>query len=94
MVRSQLIQLAYQGLIQVLIISGPPVLISLFFGLVVALFQAATQIQENSLAFAVKLVAILLTLIFLGGFLGAQTLQIAKYIFTRFPGWTTYFHRG
>jgi len=89
--RSQLVELAYQGLIQVLIISGPPVLISLFFGLVVALFQAATQIQENALAFAVKLVAILVTLILLGAGLGAQVLQVANYIFTKFPGWTTYF---
>jgi len=92
MFRSQLIQLAFQGLLQVLIISGPPVLISLFFGLVVALFQAATQIQENALAFAVKLVAILLTLILLGASLGSQVLAVANYIFTKFPGWTSYFH--
>lgn len=85
MYQTSLAQLAFQGLINILILSGPPVLISLFFGLVVALFQAATQIQEQSLAFAIKLVAILLTLIFFGGFLGGRLMEVANYIFTSFP---------
>ncbi|NGX58375.1 MAG: Flagellar biosynthetic protein FliQ [Chlamydiae bacterium] len=88
MIRSTLVQLAFQGLIQVLIISAPPVLLSLFFGLMVALFQAATQIQEQSLAFAVKLIVIILTLLFMGGFLGSRVYAFAHYIFTNFPGWT------
>ncbi len=89
--RSQLVELAFQALIQVLIISAPPVLISLLFGLTVAVFQAATQIQENALAFAVKLVAILVTLLLVGGSMARQVLAIAHYIFTHFPGWTSYF---
>jgi len=76
-----------------LIISGPPVLISLLFGLVVAVFQAATQIQENALAFAVKLVAILVTLLMVGGSMGRQILAVANYIFVNFPGWTSYWGR-
>jgi len=91
MFRSQLIELAMQGLIQVLIISAPPVLISLLFGLTVAVFQAATQIQENALAFAVKLVAIMVTLLLVGGGMGRQALAVAHYIFSNFPKWTTYF---
>lgn len=88
MFRTQVIQLAYQGLLLILILSAPPILISLFFGILVAIFQAATQIQEQTLSFTIKLVAVTLTLMFLGGWLGAQIMSFASHIFTNFPQWS------
>jgi len=88
MFQSQAIQLSYQGLLLILILSGPPILVSMFFGILVAIFQAATQIQEQTLAFTVKLVAVTLTLMFLGGWLGAQIMAFANNIFTQFPQWS------
>lgn len=85
---SELYQLAYQALLLILILSGPPILISTLLGLFVAVFQAATQIQEQTLSFMVKLFAVILTLIWLGGWLGAQIYQFANNIFTNFPKWT------
>lgn len=85
---SQLIQLAYQGLLMILILSAPPVLISLIFGLVVAIFQAATQIQEQTLASTIKLVAVVLTLIIMGSWLGSQIFTFAGNIFENFPIWS------
>lgn len=85
---SELYQLAYQALLLILILSGPPILISTLLGLFVAVFQAATQIQEQTLSFMVKLFAVVLTLIWLGGWLGAQIYQFASNIFTNFPKWT------
>lgn len=87
MFRTQVIQLAYQGLLLVLILSGPPILVSMFLGLIVAIFQAATQIQEQTLSFTIKLVAVVLTLMATGGWLGAQILTFANNIFTHFPKW-------
>lgn len=87
MVQSHVVQLAYQGLLLILILSAPPILISMFFGLIVAIFQAATQIQEQTLSFTIKLVAVTLTLMFLGGWLGAQIMSLAVNIFTHFPEW-------
>lgn len=81
-------QLAYQALLLILILSAPPILISTILGLFVAVFQAATQIQEQTLSFMVKLFAVILTLIFLGGWLGSQIFQFADNIFTNFPKWT------
>ena len=89
MFRAQVIQLAYQGLLLILILSGPPILISMFFGLTVAIFQAATQIQEQTLSFTIKLLAVVLTLMILGGWLGAQILGFANNIFTHFPLWAS-----
>jgi flagellar biosynthetic protein FliQ len=49
-----------------LIMAGPPLIISLLVGLVVAILQAATQVHEQTLTFVPKLLAIGVTLIVLG----------------------------
>jgi len=74
--------LSYQALILILILSGPPIIISTILGLIVAIFQAATQIQEQTLSFTVKLFAVVFTIIFLGGWLGSMVLQYTNTIFT------------
>lgn len=48
-----------------LMISGPLLAIALIVGLLVSIFQATTQIQEQTLAFIPKIVAVMLGLIFL-----------------------------
>lgn len=88
MYETEIYQLSYQALLLILILSGPPILISLTFGLFVAVFQAATQIQEQTLSFTIKLVAVILTLMFLGGFLAGQIMQFANTIFQNFPRWS------
>ncbi len=88
MFRTQVVQLAYQGLLLILILSAPPILISMFFGILVAIFQAATQIQEQTLSFTIKLVAVTLTLMLFGPWLGAQIMDFATNIFQNFPQWS------
>ena len=83
----EIFQLTYQALLLILILSAPPILISTTLGLMVAVFQAATQIQEQTLSFMVKLFAVILTLIFMGGWLGAQIMQFANNIFNNFGKW-------
>jgi len=87
MFQTHVVQLAYQGLLLILILSAPPVLISMFLATLVAIFQAATQIQEQTLSFVVKLVSVVLTLMFMGGWLGGQIMSFAVNIFTNFPSW-------
>ena len=88
MLQNEIYQLTYQALYLILLLSGPPILISMFFGLMVAVFQAATQIQEQTLSFTIKLFAVVLTLMILGGWLGAQAITYANMIFTNFPNWS------
>jgi type III secretion protein S len=88
MFKTQVIQLAYQGLLLILILSAPPILVSMFFGILVAIFQAATQIQEQTLSFTIKLVAVTLTLMFLGSWTGALIMNFASGIFTNFAKWS------
>ena len=87
MFQNEIYQLTYQALILILILSGPPIIISMILGLLVAIFQAATQIQEQTLSFTVKLFAVILSLMVLGGWLGAQIIQYANSIFLNFPAW-------
>jgi len=87
MVQSHVVQLAYQGLLLILILSAPPILVSMFFGIIVAIFQAATQIQEQTLSFTIKLVAVVLILMFMGSWIGAQIMSFSNNIFINFPLW-------
>jgi len=87
MFQTEVYQLTYQALLLILILSGPPILISMVLGLMVAIFQAATQIQEQTLSFPVKLFAVILSLMILGGWLGGQIIQFALTIFQNFPKW-------
>lgn len=87
MFTTEIYQLSYQALLLILLLSGPPIVISTILGLMVAVFQAATQIQEQTLSFMVKLIAVILTLFVMGGWLSAQILQFTNSIFLNFPKW-------
>ena len=88
MYNTEIYQLTYHALLLILLLSGPPILISTVLGLVVAIFQAATQIQEQTLSFMVKLFAVIITLFIMGGWLSAQIMQFANNIFMNFSKWT------
>jgi len=88
MFANEIYQLSYQALILILLLSGPPIIISTILGLIVAIFQAATQIQEQTLSFTVKLFAVIFTIIFLGGWLGAQVLQYTNTIMSSIGKWS------
>ena len=89
MFSAEIYNLSYQALLLILILSGPPILISTLLGLFVAIFQAATQIQEQTLSFMVKLIAVIVTLLIMGGWLGSQIMQFTNNIFLNFPKWST-----
>ncbi|MCU9612090.1 flagellar biosynthesis protein FliQ [Caldibacillus lycopersici] len=83
------VQLAEQGIYAILIISGPLLLIALIVGLIVSIFQATTQIQEQTLAFIPKIVAVLIGIIVFGPWMISHMIQYANNIFsnlTRFVG--------
>ena len=83
------IKIAEQGVYAVLIVSGPLLLIALGVGLIVSIFQATTQIQEQTLAFVPKIVAVLLGLIFLAPWMLSHLMSYMSDIFdnlNRFVG--------
>ena len=70
-----------EAFIRILLISGPALLIGMLVGLVISIFQATTQIQEQTLSFVPKLLAIFLTLILAGNFMLNLLLNFTKMIF-------------
>lgn len=84
-----IIRIAEQGIYTVLMVSGPLILIALVVGLIISIFQATTQIQEQTLAFVPKIVAVLIGLIIFGPWMLSHMLSYANEIFsnlTRFVG--------
>ncbi|MBS3984543.1 MAG: flagellar biosynthesis protein FliQ [Selenomonadales bacterium] len=69
MTEGTVLHLAREAIALTLLLAGPLLIASLVVGLLVSIFQAATQIQEQTLTFVPKLVAILLTLLLLGGWM-------------------------
>ncbi|MBB5323660.1 flagellar biosynthetic protein FliQ [Anoxybacillus tepidamans] len=83
------IQLAEQGVYMILIVCGPLLLLALAVGLFISIFQATTQIQEQTLAFVPKIVAVLVGLVFFGPWMLSRMVSYAYEIFnnlTRFVG--------
>lgn len=84
MFHQEIFSLSYKAILLVLMLSAPPVLVSMIVGLFVAVFQAATQIQEQTLSFTVKLVAVVFVLMLMGGWLGQEITHFADGIFKNF----------
>jgi len=75
---------AVQALYMVMILSLPPIVVASAVGIVLSLVQAITQLQEQTLTFGVKLLAVGLTLFLMGGWLGGEILRYSSDIFNRF----------
>jgi len=83
------VAIAEQGIVIILYIAGPLLILALVVGLIVSIFQATTQIQEQTLAFIPKIIAVLLGIVFFAPWMISQMLSYATEIFsnlTRFVG--------
>lgn len=74
-----------QALYLALILTGPPVLVAMLVGLVISILQATTQIQEQTLTFVPKLVAITITIAITGPWIMGQLIQFSQQLFEQFP---------
>lgn len=72
----------------VLLVSTPALLVAILIGFGVGLLQALTQIQDQTLPQAVKLVAVLLVLILTGPLLAGQVVNMANQVLDNFAAWS------
>ncbi len=79
------VAVAKQALFLVLILAAPPVLAAMVVGLLVSLLQATTQIQEQTLTFVPKMVAVVLVLVVFGPLGMSQLVVFTKTLLTTFP---------
>ena len=74
MAQADVISIMKDAIYTVISASAPMLVIALVVGLIVSIFQATTQINEQTLAFVPKILGILLSLVIFGGFI-LNTLQ-------------------
>ena len=73
-----LIRLTSQGMMLCLYISLPVVLVAAVSGLAISFLQAVTSLQEQSISYGVKLVAVTVTIAISGPWAATQILQFAQ----------------
>jgi flagellar biosynthesis protein FliQ len=81
-----IIRITKEGLYLVLLLSAGPMLASLVVGLVMSILQATTQIQEQTLTYVPKLVAVFLTIAILGPWMLTETVRYTQMLFDAILG--------
>lgn len=79
------INLAEQSIYTIIIISAPMLLIALAVGLLVSVFQAMTQIQEQTLAFIPKILAVFISIVLFGPWMLTFLLDYTRDLFQKLP---------
>lgn len=67
-----------------LIISAPLLLICLAIGLIISIFQALTQIHEQSLTFVPKILAVIVAIVIMGSWMMGQLESFLREVFNKF----------
>jgi len=81
----EVVTLLRGGILQVLIMAAPLLLSALAVGLVIAILQAATSIQEQTLTFVPKVIVIMVMLAIFGGFMFTSLGEYTRELFRRIP---------
>jgi type III secretion HrpO family protein len=77
-----LFDLAREGLYLVVLLVAPPVGAALVAGLLVSVVQTATQIQEQTIGFAVRMAAVIAALLVASPWMGAQLIVFTRTVFS------------
>lgn len=86
MTEAQVLTLAQNTLMAILMLAGPLLLADLVIGLVVSVFQAVTSISEATLSFVPKAVGTAVVVITLGPWMGANISRFTVQVFNSLPG--------
>lgn len=69
MTQGQVLDIASSAIYTIILVSAPLLLISLIVGLIISIFQTVTSIQEQTLTFVPKIIAVFLGMVLLGGWM-------------------------
>ena len=70
-----------QGMLLVVMLSAPPLIVAVVVGVLTSLIQALMQIQDQTLPFGIKLVAVGITLALTGRWIGVELIQLTSLTF-------------
>jgi len=83
--QDQVVNLATQAMTLALKVAGPLLLVGLIVGIVVSLFQAITQIQEQSLSFIPKIIGVAVLIVVLGPWMLGQLVSYTQNLYSSIP---------
>ena len=82
---AQITDIAVQTMIVAAKVSAPILLTALLVGFAISLFQAATQIQEQTLSFVPKIIAVALALVLTGNWVLSELVSFTESLFASLP---------
>lgn len=80
------IYLSKQLLWHALLISAPIILVALVCGIIISIVQVVTQIQDSTLSFVPKILAVVLMLMLCGEWMLHSLIEFSQHIFLSIPG--------
>lgn len=83
MTEAEIIDITRESIFTLIKMVGPMLLVAMFIGLIIGLFQALTQIQEMTITFVPKIIAVFISLIFLMPFMISQITVFAQSMYDR-----------
>ncbi|WP_425806972.1 flagellar biosynthesis protein FliQ [Desulfitobacterium sp. Sab5] len=90
MSQNEVIYMAKEALGAALLVGGPILGVSLLVGLLVSIFQAMTQIQEQTLSFIPKIIAIIALMLLLGPWMLTVLTSYTTNLFTQLATFANY----
>ncbi len=85
MTAQQAISIGQDAVYISLLLSAPPLIVGLVVGLAIAIFQATTQIQEMTITFVPKIVAVMLSLLFFASWMLLKITDYTHDLLVRLP---------
>ena len=80
----EVVAISNQALFTIIKVSAPVLLISMAVGLIISIFQTVTSIQEQTLTFVPKVLAIFLTIMLIGHWMMAEMVNLMKIMWADF----------
>ena len=87
MIEGQVLDIARDAIYTIIICSAPVLLISLVVGLIVSIFQTVTSIQEQTLTFIPKIVAVFLGIMVFGSFMLTNITEYMTELWSNFSAY-------
>ena len=83
------LDIAREAIFNIIIVSAPLLLISLIVGLIISIFQTVTSIQEQTLTFVPKILAVFITLMLAGSWMMNTMIEFVEYLWSNFSYFTS-----
>ena len=82
---AQIVEVLHRAMVVLMVTAAPAVIVAAIVGLLVAVFQAATQLQDQSIGQALKLGAVTIVLVVGGASMGAAVVRFGDQVLNEIP---------